>query len=58
LARATCKQMGLDRVIHHVEHDAGLNLVVFQRAVARVPHAHGSGIDDDIEANLSSDLRV
>src|SRR5205807_3791418 len=47
------QQLRLNRVVHHVEDDAGLNLLVFERTIARVPHSNRSGINDDIEGNLA-----
>ena len=47
------QQVRLDRVIHHIEDDAGLNLLVFKRAVASVPHSNRSGINDDVEGDLA-----
>src|SRR5208337_1495407 len=47
------QQVGLDRIVDHVEHDASLYLRLFERAVARVPHAHRSGVDDNVESNLA-----
>src|SRR4029077_18918756 len=39
--------------VHHVEDDAGLNLLVFQGTVARVPHSNRSGVNDDVEGDLA-----
>src|ERR1700730_6028920 len=44
--------MGFDRVVHHVEDDASLNLLILQRAIARVSHADRCGINDYVECNL------
>src|SRR6202521_4421908 len=47
------QQVRLDRVIHHVEDDAGLDLLVFEWGVARVSHSNRSGVNYNVEGDFT-----
>src|SRR5271163_508816 len=53
LAPRHLEQVGLDRVIHHVEDDASLNLVVLEHRVTSVPHPYRSRVDDHVECDFA-----
>ena len=46
------QQMRFHRVVHHIEDNAGMDFLVLKRAIARVAHAHRSGVNDHIEGDF------
>src|ERR1700692_2988643 len=53
LGAGKLQKPSLDRIVNHVEDDAGFYLFLFEGTISRAPHSDWSGIDDHVERHFA-----